>query len=195
MRIILASGSPRREQLLRELVDDFEIIPARIDEPSYDGSALCPEVWVESLAYLKAAEVAQRNADALIIAADTICLHSGRIIGKPDDMEHARDILTNYFAGVVRVITGIAILKPDKGIRIIDHVVTELTMRAMTERELKEYLASGTWQGKAGAYAYQEGGDKFVEKIQGSETNVVGLPVEWLKEKFDEVYKLHGTGR
>ncbi len=189
MRVILASGSPRREQLLRELVEKFEIIPAQVDEPGYYGQALCPELWVESLAYLKAAEVAQGNPAALIIAADTICAHSGKIIGKPNDEAHARYILTNYFAGVGRVITGVTILKPDEGVRIVDHVVTELTMRAMTECEREEYLASGTWQGKAGAYAYQEGGDRFVETINGSESNVVGLPVEWLQEKLHGILK------
>ena len=180
-RIILASGSPRRELLLKEIVSDFDIVPAKLEEPVplWEVSQ-APEMWVESLAYLKAAEVAQAHPHAIIIAADTVCVHSGRIIGKPKCVDHARHILTNYFAGTGKVITGLAIVNAAEGKKVVTHDVTELEMRAMTAEELEDYLAAGRWEGKAGAYAYQEGGDKFVKQINGSESNVVGLPLELL---------------
>ncbi len=181
--IVLASGSPRREELLVQIFDDFEIVPARLNEPSPCWqTSRAPELWVESLAYLKAAEVAQAYPSAVIIAADTVCVHNGKIIGKPADIDDARNILTNHFAGPNYVITGLAVLAPAGNIKIIDHAVTELDMRAMTDIELEEYLDSGIWQGKAGAYAYQSGGDKFVKQIKGSESNVVGLPMELLTD-------------
>ena len=182
-RIILASGSPRRADLLKGMIADFDIVPAKVDEPipSWEVSQ-APEAWVESLAYLKAAEVAQAHPHAIIIAADTVCVHSGRIIGKPKCVDHARHILTHYFAGKGRVITGLAVVSYSECRKVITHDITELEMRAMTSEELEGYLVAGTWEGKAGAYAYQEGGDKFVKEIKGSESNVVGLPLEILQE-------------
>ncbi len=186
VRIILASGSPRRAGLLKEIISDFDIVPANVEEPvpGWEVSQ-APEVWVESLAYLKAAEVAQAHPHAVIIAADTVCVHSGRIIGKPKCVDHAKHILTHYFSGASKVITGLAIVSPSKGHKVITHDVTELDMRAMTNEELDAYLESGAWEGKAGAYAYQEGGDKFVDNIIGSESNVVGLPLELLRELLE----------
>ncbi len=181
--IILASGSPRRQGLLAELGAEFTVIVPELAEPALpDMECKAADIWVESLAYLKAAQVAQSHPEQVIIAADTVCVHSGRIIGKPENREDARNILTNYFAGNCQVITGLAVLWPDKKLRHITHAVTELEMRAMTPAELNEYLASGLWEGKAGAYAYQEGGDRFVLSRKGSESNIVGLPLELLRE-------------
>ena len=183
----MASGSPRRAGLLKSIVSDFDIVPAKVEEPvpTWEVSQ-APEVWVESLAYLKAAEVAQAHPHAVIIAADTVCVHSGRIIGKPKCVDHARHILTHYFAGKGKVITGLAVVSHSEDHKVITHDVTELEMRAMTGDELDAYLEAGTWEGKAGAYAYQEGGDKFVKDIKGSESNVVGLPLEILEELLDD---------
>ncbi|MBN2063656.1 MAG: septum formation protein Maf [Sedimentisphaerales bacterium] len=179
--IILASGSPRRRGLLAELVAEFTVIVPELTEPVLpDMECQAADIWVESLAYLKAAQVAQSHAEQVVIAADTVCVHSGRIIGKPEDQEHARKILTDHFAGNCQVITGLAVLWPAKRLRLITHAITELEMRAMTASELEQYLASGLWEGKAGAYAYQEGGDRFVISRKGSESNIVGLPLELL---------------
>lgn len=181
--IILASGSPRRRDLLKEVFSDFVVVPPQVVEPT-PTTDICraAHLWVEALAYLKAAEIAQSHPESLIIAADTVCLHSGRIIGKPADISQARHILTHFFAGTSKVVTGLAVLLPCRNTKVVTHAVTELDLRPMTNTELEDYLNSGLWQGKAGAYAYQEGGDKFVKKITGSESNVVGLPLELLRE-------------
>ncbi|MBI9016066.1 MAG: septum formation protein Maf [Phycisphaerae bacterium] len=186
-KIILASGSPRRSELMRQWGYEFEVVKPTVDEPSVhlsDGGAGL--YWAESLAYLKACAVAQNHPDAIVIGADTIVTHSNKLIGKPVDIDDARKILTEMFAGHNEVITGLAVLCPAICKRIIVHVTTTIIMRAMTAIELEDYLASGVWQGKAGAYAYQEGGDKFAQEVVGSESNIVGLPMEKLAQVLEE---------
>jgi len=185
--LILASGSLRRRQLLRDGGYEFEVVEPRYEEPVLPNDSVLPKAWAEALAYYKARGVAFERPEAVVIGADTIVVNGGQIIGKPRDEEHAREILKNQFVGRNEVITGLAVVLPGQLGRIITHVRTVLMMRAMTEQELEEYLAAGTWQGKAGAYAYQEGGDNFVEAIEGSESNVVGLPMEKLGEIFEMV--------
>jgi len=181
-KLILASASPRRRQLLSDAGYEFEVAPPEVAEPNIPPEGILPAVWAEALAYFKARSVAELHPDALILGADTIVTHGGRIIGKPRDLDHARHILTRQFGGKNDVITGLALLHPGRIERIITHVRTTLTMRPMTGAELEDYLDSGAWRGKAGAYALQEGGDKFVLAAQGSESNVVGLPLEKLDE-------------
>ena len=180
--LILASASPRRQELLSAAGYGFTVIKPPVEEPAIPSQAQIPAAWAESLAYFKARSVAQLHPHALVIGADTIVCHDGQIIGKPADLADARRILARQFSGRNDVITGLAVLLLERQERIITHVTTTLIMRPMTEIELEEYLASGAWRGKAGAYALQEGGDKFVLSAQGSESNVVGLPMEKLAE-------------
>lgn len=181
--LILASGSPRRRELLAQAGYRFEVVPPTLSEPRIvPGPHVWPTGCAEALAYFKAASVARRYPDRLVIGADTVVVHGQTMVGKPADLADARRILTCLFDGPNEVITGLAILHLNRHHRIITHDSTTLDMRAMTERELEDYLASGAWQDKAGAYALQEGGDKFVRQMVGSETNVVGLPMEKLAE-------------
>jgi len=186
-KLILASASPRRRQLLSDAGYEFKVAPPEIAEPDTPPEGVLPTVWAETLAYLKARSVAEGHPDAMVLGADTIVTHGDRIIGKPRDLDHARDILTRQFGGKNDVITGLALLLPGRIERIITYVRTTLTMRPMTGAELEDYLAGGAWRGKAGAYAWQEGGDKFVLSACGSESNVVGLPLEKLDEILSEI--------
>ena len=186
-RLILASASPRRRQLLSDAGYEFEVAPPAVAEPNTPPEGVLPVVWAEALAYLKARSVAEWHPGALVLGADTIVTHGGQIIGKPRDLDHARFILTRQFGGKNDVITGLALLHPGRIERIITYVRTTLTMRPMTGAELEDYLASGAWRGKAGAYALQEGGDRFVLASEGSESNVVGLPLEKLDEILSEI--------
>jgi len=162
---------------------EFNVIAPRINEPVLSVAQEVPPVpWAESLAYYKARSVSEDSLDAIVIGADTIVVHEGKIIGKAANESEARHILTNQFAGRVKVITGLAVICGALCRRIITHDETTLTIRAMTENEREEYLARGIWRGKAGAYAIQEGGDRFVESMEGSFANVVGLPTEKLEE-------------
>lgn len=182
-QLVLASASPRRRQLLAEAGYSFKVIPPPVNEPPTPANCqLSATAWAEALAYFKARAVAQTCTNAIIIGADTIVEHDGTIIGKATDQDHARRILSTQFIGDNNVITGLAVLYPKLKKRIITHITTLVVMRKMTDTELEEYLDSGAWQDKAGAYALQEGGDRFVKKIEGSQSNVVGLPMEKLNE-------------
>jgi septum formation protein len=183
--LILASGSARRRGLLTEWGYSFEAVTPYITEPpATRGKALTPAAWVEAMAYSKAYVVASDRPNTIVVGADTVVVHEEEVIGKPKDEADARRILTTQFTGRNEVITGVAVLYPPGHQRIITHVTTTLMMRAMTESEIEAYMASGAWAGKAGAYALQEGGDKFVLSLDGSESNVVGLPMEKLEEIF-----------
>ena len=185
--LILASASPRREQLLREAGYVFDIVPCPINEPvvpSFFTLAAAP--WAEALAYFKARYVAQLHPEAIIIGADTVVTHGDNIIGKPHDEADARRILSTMFSGRNEVITGLTVLCLAQKKRIITHQSTTLVMRNMNPDELNHYIDTGAWRGKAGAYALQEGGDRFVQSMEGSESNVVGLPMEKLQEVLSQ---------
>jgi len=188
--LILASGSARRRSLLTEWGYDFEIVaPDLAEPPATRGQALTPPAWAEAMAYAKAYLVAVDRPDAIVVGADTVVVHGEEVIGKPKDEADARRILTTRFAGRNEVITGLAVLYPPDRQIILTHVVTTIMMRAMTPPELEAYITGGAWKDKAGAYALQEGGDKFVLSLDGSESNVVGLPGEKLEEIFNRIAK------
>lgn len=187
--LILASGSPRRRLLLREAGYECTVVAPDWNEPPPPvSSTLGPAAWAEALAYCKAYPVAARHPQAVVVGADTLVCYAGHLIGKPRDLDEARRILSSQFGGRNQVITGLAVWYPP-GRSIVTHEVTALTMRPMSPEELHDYLASGAWRGKAGAYALQEGGDRFVESMAGSESNVVGLPMERLKNIFETIAK------
>ena len=188
--LILASASPRRQALLREAGYAFAAVASEILEPSLpEDQAIPAGAWAEALAYFKARAVSVDYPDAIVIGADTVVVHGNSIMGKATDVDDARRILSTMFGGKNEVITGLAILNPNSSERIITHVSTTLMMREMNAREVEDYLASGAWRDKAGAYALQEGGDKFLETIKGSYSNVVGLPMEKLNELLQPFYK------
>lgn len=171
---------------------EFETVASNVDEPELpSGGGASAETWAETLAYFKARTVQQQMPDSIIIGADTVVAHSGLILGKPADEADARRILTTLFEGRNEVITGVAVLAPGSSRQVITHVSTALTLRPMEPDEVEAYLASGAWRDKAGAYAIQEGGDRFVQSIEGSHSNIVGLPMEKLAELL-EPFK--GTG-
>lgn len=193
--LVLASGSPRRQALLREAGYVFDVVASSLTEPSLpENQTVNAGVWAEALAYFKARSVSVDLPNAIIIGADTVVVHGDQILGKATDVDDARRILTTLFGGKNQVITGVAILRPGSSERIITHVSTTLMMREMNSHEVEDYLASGAWRDKAGAYALQEGGDQFLKSIEGSTSNVVGLPMEKLNELLrpflkDQVYE------
>ncbi|MCK6485244.1 MAG: septum formation protein Maf [Phycisphaerae bacterium] len=179
--LVLASGSPRRRELMQSAGYRFEVRAPLLNEPNEVAAHLPPAPHAEALAYFKACSVADAVPDSVVLGADTIVELDGRTIGQPRDRDDARRILSLISGNVHRVITGVALLKADHGRRLIQHDVTVLRMRPMSQEEMTAYLDGGEWQGKAGAYAIQESGDRFVEVLQGSLSNVVGLPMELLE--------------
>ena len=185
-RLILGSASPRRAQLLREFGIEFDIKPAPDEEPPVPPQHENPAKWAEQISLMKAKSVARHIQSGLILAGDTIATLGSRVIGKPVDRQDARKILGSLAGTTHHVITALALLDGASDRSMVRHDITRVHMRPLSDLEIDEYLDSGEWEGKAGAYGIQDRGDKFVERIEGSFTNVVGLPVELLKRMLTE---------
>lgn len=177
-RLILASASPRRLSLMREYGYVVEVVKPPLREPGDLAHTLPPAQQAEAMSYFKARSVNALFEEGWILAGDTIVSLRDRVFGKPVDRGDARRILSTLAGTTHEVITGVTLLDASTGRRAIRHEVTAVTMRTMTGEELDDYLASGAWQGKAGAYGIQDRGDAFVDGIEGSFTNVVGFPME-----------------
>ena len=173
MKITLASGSPRRRELLEMLGADFEVIPAKGEERAEAG--LSPEDTVKSLATEKAEEVFSLVPEGLILAADTIVELDGEILGKPKDSKDAKAMLRRLSGRAHRVYTGVAVLCGEE--RIIEAEETKVYFRALSEGEIVAYVTTGEPLDKAGAYGAQGIASLFVERIDGDFFNVMGLPV------------------
>jgi septum formation protein len=184
--LILASGSPRRAELLRAQGFAVRIVQPPLHEPEELSDDIKPAAQAEALSYFKARSVRPLVKEGVIIGGDTVVTLAGRCFGKPADREDARRILENITGTTHQVITGVTLLDAATGRRRIEHDTTEVTMRRMTGEELAAYLDSGAWEGKAGAYGIQDRADAFVERIRGSFTNVVGLPMELLTRMLAE---------
>lgn len=180
-QIILASGSPRRRQLLAEAGIDFQVIlsPAEeIHDCSMVFSALC-----EHNAQLKARAVAQDHPHACVIGADTLVCIDGEPLGKPIDGSSARAMLRRLSGRINQVCTGVCLCGP-QGREIVFHELTEVRFRVLSEQTITEYMSLVHTLDKAGGYAAQESGDLIIEEIRGDFTNVVGLPMARLLQEL-----------
>jgi septum formation protein len=176
-RLILASASPRRQELLGLLALPFEVIPSEVDEAALVrelGEQPLPAEMARRLAEVKAADVAARHPDALVLGADTIVVLGDAILGKPVSPDDARRMLALLSGRTHQVITGIALRG---ALSVSDAVSTDVTFRELTSREIDAYVATGEPMDKAGAYALQGRATVLIEGIHGDYTNVVGLPV------------------
>jgi len=184
-QIILASASPRREQLLREMGLRFTVLqPANVEEV-HAGAA--PEVLAMQNAQRKAHAVAGLHPDKLVIGADTIVVLDGTIFGKPRDRDEARRILRQLAGRQHQVITGVCLLHHRLDTELTFADSTRVWMRPLMEPQILEYLGKVNPLDKAGAYAIQERGAGIVERIQGSYSNVMGLPVERLRATLEKL--------
>lgn len=184
--IILASASPRRRELLHQLGLTFEIRPARGDESVPEG--LTPDQIVQTLAYAKAYEIRQQTEDMasyLIIGADTIVVHEGRVLGKPLNRKDAEDMLHELSGATHQVYTGVALISSEWEVRFSEK--TDVTFYPMSDDEIHEYVMSGEPMDKAGAYGIQGLGGRFVKEIHGDYNNVVGLPIARLYQVLKEL--------
>jgi septum formation protein len=177
--LILASGSPRRRDLLSRLNVPFATVPAEIAERAHPGEA--PRELAERLARAKAeAVVAQigRTPRRVVLGSDTIVVIGAEVLGKPRDPEHAVALLCKLTGRTHLVMTGIAVVESDTGRTRSRVVESQVTLRKADEAELRDYVATGESLDKAGAYALQGAGRRFIAGVEGSETNVIGLPLE-----------------
>ncbi len=180
-KLILASRSPRRRELLIEAGYDFEVVVP--DEAAECGvcSRETPEKFVARLARQKAANVAPKISSGLVLGCDTVAECNEQILGKPASEEHARQMLRLLSGREHRVLSGLCLWNVPGGIPHVRVAVTRLRMDRLSAEEIDGYLASGLWDGKAGAFGYQDRLG-WIRVIEGSETNVVGLPMELLAE-------------
>jgi septum formation protein len=177
-RIILASASPRRRQLLQEAGYSFEVDPSDVVEPD-PASETSPAEYAAHLAWRKAMAVAQRREVGFILAADTICAVNGQILTKPVDRADAERMLRLQEGRDTDVITGLCLYSSERREWIGAIEVSVVRFRELSDDERSAYLDSKRWEGKSGAYGVQDR-DPFVAVVRGSWSNVVGLPMERL---------------
>ena len=178
MRLVLASRSPRRADLLTAAGYEFAVTPADIDERRCDDETAAE--YVGRLASEKAAIVTAGAPDAMVLGADTVVVIEGLVLGKPVDEADAAAMLHRLSGRSHEVLTGVALLS--RGRRRTEVVTTRVTFRTLTAVDVGWYVASGEPVGKAGAYAIQGRASRFVTRIEGSYSNVVGLPVATVDE-------------
>jgi len=196
-RLILASASPRRSGLLELLGLEFDILPGSVDEAFRPGEI--PRQHVLRLSEEKALCIAHRHPDAWVIGADTIVVVAGEALGKPESPDGARDMLRKLSDREHEVFTGFSVLRQDRGIRICDAVKSAVRFREIGDDEMAWYTGTEEPYDKAGSYAVQGMGGRFIRQIRGSCTNVMGLPL-WevvgaLKRVGAVAYSGDGHGR
>jgi septum formation protein len=175
LRVVLASRSPRRIELISQLGVIAEVIPADIDETPLPGEE--PVDYVKRLASSKARAVQQRlGTVALVLGADTTVDLDGVIFGQPGDEAEARRMLKALSARTHRVHTGVAVIGPDRSESVV--VTSMVTFEPVTDALLDWYIGTGEWQGKAGSYAIQGLGGTLVASTRGSMSNIIGLPLQ-----------------
>lgn len=174
MKIILASSSPRRSELLKKLGISFEIYPPDIDESARDGENT--SIYVHRLAVEKAMAVSSKEISSVVIAGDVAIEFEGKIIGKINDREEVIQTILSYQNKPQYLRGGFAVVKD--GVVYESGVVTStVEFKTLTRKEINDYLDNYNWQDKAGGYAIQEGAKPFVKYIEGSHSNVIGLPL------------------
>jgi septum formation protein len=173
--LILASASPRRRALLQQLGFTFAVVPSDVPETPHPGEA--PAAFARRIARAKATAVARRHPGAVVLGADTVVVVDGEILGKPTDRADARRMLERLSGRAHRVLTAVTLV--GAGAAVEDTLVeTEVEFRRLDAADIDTYLDSGEPFDKAGAYAVQGGAEAFVTRLNGSYSNVVGLPVD-----------------
>jgi septum formation protein len=192
MPLVLASGSPRRAELLAKAGLQFRVVISPAEE--IHDPALPPDVLCEENARLKAAAVAREHPDATVIGADTLVFIDGEPLGKPADLAEARAMLRRLSGRTHTVCTGVCVIHPG-GVAETFHDLTDVVFRVLDEAAVEAYLALVDPLDKAGAYGIQEHGDRLIETIQGDFDNVMGLPVARLVERLAPRWRAFGSDR
>jgi septum formation protein len=184
-RLILASSSLGRRELLKHAGYTFDILPADIDEPAGEDFT-DPRTMVQHTAWLKAAAVAPRIAEGIVLTADTVGWIDGQAVGKPADAADARRILGLLGGTEHELWTGVCLWKRPGDMQLAWQEMTLVAFKRLTEPELDAYLKTRLWEGCSGAYAIQDRDDPYVRVVEGSHSNVVGLPLESLKRALQD---------
>ncbi len=186
-KLVLASGSPRRLELMSKAGYHFSVQVADVEESS--DPSLPARQLTEGNALLKAQTISATHNEAVVIGADTLVFLGSEPLGKPNSIEEAKSMLTRMVGKTHQVYTGVALLHNSTAAEHVFHVITDVTFKALNEDEISDYLQLIDPLDKAGSYAAQEHGEKIISTIDGSYTNVVGLPMDelarYLSDKFD----------
>jgi septum formation protein len=191
-KLILASASPRRCEMLRIMGLDFDVIPASVDETFRPEET--PREHVLRLSGNKALSIARSHPDAWVLGADTIVVIAGEVLGKPGSPAEARSMLGKLSGREHEVFTGFSIVRQDRKIRINEAVGSSVVFRQISDGELAWYTATDEPYDKAGAYAVQGMGGCFIREVRGSCTNVVGLPLCEVIEALKRVAAIDFSG-
>jgi septum formation protein len=178
VRLILASASPARRELLARTGIPFEVLPADVEEPTGFSD---PRTYVQSAAWAKAAAVAPKVADGLVLAADTIGWLDGGPLLKPADEADARRMLRSMAGREHDLWTGVVLWSRPDDLQVAWQERTRVAFAPLPDAELDRYLATRSWRGHSGSYAIQEKDDPYVRVVEGSMSNVIGLPMETLE--------------
>jgi septum formation protein len=191
-RLILASASRDRRMLLAEAGYRFEIMPANIEEPT---QALGNDIrrFVQQVAWMKAATIAPKIEDGLIVAADTVGWHNGQVIGKPADEADARRILRQLGGAIHELWTGVCLWRRPGDWQLGFQEVSNCRVKRFTDVELEAYIATNRWVGCSGAYSIEGANDPYVTVVNGSMTNVIGLPMESLEKALQAASEIKSS--
>ncbi|MFO0935151.1 MAG: Maf family protein [Gemmataceae bacterium] len=183
-RMILASGSLGRRELLKFHGYEYEVRPSNIPEPTEARLGDCRH-YVGELAWLKAAAIAPQVDDGVVIAADTVGWLNGRVVGKPEDEADARRIITSLSGTVHDLWSGVCLWHRPSDFQICWQELSRVAMKALSEAEIENYLKTRKWEGCSGAYAIQMPNDPYLTVVEGSTSNVIGLPMESLARALE----------
>ena len=191
MKIILGSASPRRKDLLKEIFDEFEIIPSNFDEDSIKKEQVSPAKLVEILSKCKGEEVFSRielEEEFIIISSDTMVFCKDKLLGKPKDKKEAFEMLKMLENNMHTVYTGLFVLikQGEKIEKVLTHSKTDVYFKKLSDEQILEYIEKENPLDQAGSYAIQKGAKEFVDRIEGNYNTVVGLDTEKLEEILKE---------
>lgn len=189
MNIILASGSPRRKEILENANIKFSIKQSDIDEVVLKDEL--PSQVVMRLAFEKSMDIALNNKESLVIGADTIVTINNEILGKPRNEDEAISMIERLSGKTHQVITGISLINLDAGKKIIDYVVSDVTFKDLSKEDIKDYIQTNESLDKAGAYGIQGYGALLVKEIKGDYFNIVGLPISRLSDLLKQHFSIN----
>ena len=185
MKVILASKSPRRVEILEKIVKEFEVVESNFDENTIDFKGDI-EKYVKDLSRNKAIEVSSRIKEpSIVIAADTVVFHDGKVLEKPKCEEDVFSMLSSLSGNTHKVYSGICVINTENDTVVTDYDCTEVSFSELTDRQIRNYINSGEPMDKAGAYGIQGLGGAFVEGIKGCYYNVMGLPLNKLYKALE----------
>lgn len=180
MNIILASGSPRRREILANTNAKFDVLTSDVDEKIFKFEE--PTPLVLRLAFEKCMDIAINNPESLVIGADTIVVLDNEILGKPKNEDEAFDMLSKLSNREHQVITGMSIVNIENNKKIVDYTISNVKFKNLTDQDIRDYISTGECLDKAGSYGIQGYGALLVKEIQGDYFNIVGLPISKLSD-------------